>query len=439
MNRNAWICAILWVIAACLWAFSFKVLWFKPSILPKHRFEEITHIREKSQNSNLTDLKPHAFSPDGKNLAIGKSDGTVTIKSLETFKEIVSLPGSNEAVVQTWFSPDGKSLAAAHRFGGFFLWNLETRKKISLPLDGSVRWLGFTADAKLLLLQDENWKKVLVWDLRAEKIRAILENPEPMHSLALFPNGLILAGVSKEVKEGANGKIISIGELILWNVATGKRQTSFPVDLGKSFYIAAIAPDNSHAILGRADGRGLIIWNIADGKKKAGPTFASVLNFVQYSRDGKTLITLGDELKTWNTSSWQEMSTVPAERGWSQSLSDDGHTMAVEDLMPRSEGFVGWFLFLLGADQTSYQMVRLWDLKSGNMIAQLPDASLPLFSPDGKTLATINRDGFVRLWDIPPRKNYLRAVGLWTLGLMPLAAGLCWYWFRAKRRPRAIV
>ena len=109
MNRNAWICAILWVIAACLWAFSFKVLWFKPSILPKHRFEEITHIREKSQNSNLTDLKPHAFSPDGKNLAIGKSDGTVTIKSLETFKEIVSLPGSNEAVVQTWFSPDGNA------------------------------------------------------------------------------------------------------------------------------------------------------------------------------------------------------------------------------------------------------------------------------------------------------------------------------------------
>src|SRR5262249_47442280 len=117
---------------------------------------------------------------------------------------------------------------------------------------------------------------------------------------------------------------------------------------------------------------------------------------------------------------------------------EDGRLLAT-DIVPRSDTLFRWLESFLGSGETPKQVVLLRDLASGKLIAVLPDASLPQFSPDGKTLASINRDGFVQLWDIPPRKNYLRAAGLWTLGLMPVAAGLCWYWFRAKRRSRAFV
>src|SRR6516164_4888636 len=101
--------AILLTAIFFLWFFAFKILWFKPSHLPKHSFSEITHILTKSQNSQATDLRPHAYSPDGRTLAIGTADGKVTIKSLETYGEEMSLAGTQEAVEQIWYSPDGKT------------------------------------------------------------------------------------------------------------------------------------------------------------------------------------------------------------------------------------------------------------------------------------------------------------------------------------------
>src|SRR5262245_22732785 len=131
----------LLVVALFCWFFAFEILWFKPCYLPKRTFAEKTH----PQVYNLYP-KPHVFSADGKILAIGSADGKVSLCALESQSELMSLPGNNEAVVQTWFSPDGKFLAASHYGGGFFLWELRTRKKTALPVFSAGQWLAFTPD-----------------------------------------------------------------------------------------------------------------------------------------------------------------------------------------------------------------------------------------------------------------------------------------------------
>jgi WD40 repeat protein len=419
----------LLVVALFGWFFAFEILWFKPSFLPTHTFTEKTYVRSEPQITYY--LRPHAFSPDGKILAIGRADGAVSLWSLESQKQLMSLPGNNEAVVQTWFSPDGRFLAASHNYGGFFLWELETRKKTALQMINAVQWFAFTPGSKLLIYQDWDRSEIHVWHLARSKEPIVMENAQLMDSLALFPNGRTLASVSQKVD---NNRIVR--EVILWNVASGNKEGSFSFHPLKAYSLAAIAPDNNTVIFESENGTELSIWDRRKGKVKIGPTFSNVVNSARFSPDGKTLITLGSEMKTWDANNWQEISSVPIEYGHCQTLTTDGNTLAVADSVPRSEGFVGWLFTLFSMEPNSQELVKVWN-RTGKMIAVLPDASLPLFSPDGKTLASINRDGFVQLWDIPPRKNYLRAVGLWTLGLMPVAAGLCWYWFRAKRRSRA--
>ena len=74
-------------------------------------------------------------------------------------------------------------------------------------------------------------------------------------------------------------------------------------------------------------------------------------------------------------------------------------------------------------------------------IATFADCRQALYSPDGKTLATLHEDGTVKVWDIPAaRKPILRICGvslvLWLMvmvGVQLRRPLTCW-WFVGKRR-----
>src|ERR1700726_2617232 len=65
-----------------------------------------------------------AYSPDGKTLASGSTDQTITLWDVATGKEQATLQGHTELLSSVAYSPDGKSLASASEDKTVKLWDV---------------------------------------------------------------------------------------------------------------------------------------------------------------------------------------------------------------------------------------------------------------------------------------------------------------------------
>jgi WD40 repeat protein len=74
--------------------------------------------------SALDRINSVSFSPDGRQVVSGGSDGIVKVWDANTGQQTLTLPGNVDAQIQcVAFSQDGMRLAAADQRGGVMLWD----------------------------------------------------------------------------------------------------------------------------------------------------------------------------------------------------------------------------------------------------------------------------------------------------------------------------
>jgi WD40 repeat protein len=177
-------------------------------------------------------LRAVAFSPDGRLLAAETGPhpllpgaGEIAVWDLAAGQKIVTLRGRNVA-----FSPDGRRLA----FGAgnaVTLYDLDARRDVR-SLEGhaaEVVAVAFDRDGRRLASGGRD-RAVRVWD--AETGRPLGEfrgHTGPASGLAFHPDGRRLASAGMDPGQGGKG------EVILWDLATGRLALSLPGNLAVAF------------------------------------------------------------------------------------------------------------------------------------------------------------------------------------------------------------
>jgi WD40 repeat protein len=310
----------------------------------------------------------------------------------------------------------------------------------------------FSSDGKSLISAGID-QRVQTWDVatgklaKTIKIQRTTRKSESFHQLKLAPSGQILA-----VWEGKHA--------FVYNTSTGKEIQSVPVEEAEHVWFTFSADAKTLAIVARIPGGSgnLHVWDVDTGKKRFSLTPGISIWQVAFSPDGKRLAvsTSPDKLCLLDAANGKELAHVAA-NGWSLAFSPDGKTITtssgsdepvnlwdavtLEAKEPIKVGAIGGISNLTFAPDASRLGLRdqeglvVWDLSKQKVIQRFKDANwgAPVFTPDGKILATQGMGCEIRLWDIstgepihqrPAHGNFIESIAISSDGRTVASASL---------------
>ncbi len=76
------------------------------------------------------------FSPDGRSLGFGGSDGSAGVFDIRSGERLLALPGHTTDIYQILFSPDGREVVTAAGDGRAYVWSATGGALATIPTDG---------------------------------------------------------------------------------------------------------------------------------------------------------------------------------------------------------------------------------------------------------------------------------------------------------------
>lgn len=331
-----------------------------------------------------------AFSPDGKMLASLGCGSTLRLWDLATGRDIAPLPGHIDSVVSLAFSPDGKTLASGSIDQTVLLWDV-AKGQAKGTLHGGHKQLAFSRDGKFLATGEGYPPGARLWHADTGKLKAVFkQEKELIFSLAMSDDGKTLAVGGSARADAGTGELKAA--ISLWDIETGKLKTRLYVPAFGFISSLTFSPDGKNLASGVSSGvveHRVLLTDVATGKNK-GSFQAGALNSAAFSRDGKTL-----SVVTRGTVMLYDVAT--------SKVKDRSRLDELDPLLWVAFAPNGRTLAALNMDRT----VRLFDQATGKQQGILDGlkevAWCAAFSPDSRTLATGDASGTIKLWDVPSR------------------------------------
>ncbi|HXT88950.1 MAG TPA: WD40 repeat domain-containing protein, partial [Trebonia sp.] len=336
-----------------------------------------------------------AFTPDGRSLVVGRTDGGVDLWDVGRHTKTAVLQGPNpdNATTGAAVSPDGKIIAFNATTGplkyAVKLWSVAGKRVIvTTPVNGAngLTSVAFSPDGTQFAVGDQTGT-VRLWAALGGIFPQLLGNFSghrgQVNHVAFSPDDGTLASASDD------------GTIDLWNTrgpilggaANVTNSLAFSPD-GKTLAISTFVPGSLAVAL----------YSMPAGKL-TGLLRVSGIAQIAFSPDGKTLAVApdspGEPVELWN---------VATQRMTGQVMTGSTSTITTMAFSPD-----GTLLAVSGLDDTG---VQVWSTPRLTRVAAFSDdqqtniqggsGAIGLaFSPDGRLLAAVGSDGTARVFGVP--------------------------------------
>lgn len=404
---------------------------------------DITDIDSPVQDGVIPKMKDDisitssSLTPNGKILAVGNDDGTITFWDITDPMSPGSIglqdSGHDGAITSLAFDNIGNILASGGLDKKIVVWdvsNVYSPKPLASPMFGHTDAgviVTFSPNGKLLAsitagnrLGESLDQSLIFWDMptlnSATQLAKITDYSKRFSVIAISPNGRLLASASC-IKSTSSLIPCDADEVILWDISNPK----MPSKIGDSLTVfddrvLGLAFDSTGNILATSDLHSITLWNLSNPSSPiqlGSPIKSDGVSSLAFSQDNKVLLAGGDMaiwskngVLFWNVSDLNHpikiepvFENVPADSLFvtASALSPDGKILATGN-------------FDL---ENMIVSINLWDIT--NLASPTP-IGIPLsghpnriniiaFSSDGKMLASSSGENSTILWDISNLTN----------------------------------
>jgi WD40 repeat protein len=333
------------------------------------------------------------FSPDGRFVALARSDQRVRVWSAVTGQLVGKPLVHEEPVTGVSFDPTGKILVTTAGKKIHF-WNVErgVQEGETLSSEDDNSGVEVSGDGSHLLTWTGRPGKVIVWDFKSRKRLHLLEGIDfDVFHAGFSPDGRLV------IASGAKFDQIPSRVAQFWEVATGR-----PVGIRMRWQQAEDSAENNARHCFRPDGRLVVtggstvrMWQVPSGKPLGAVTSMLEVQRPVFLPDGKVLMAFFNNRFTINK---QLIDVAPALEPvaigagfgdgsqYSLAFAPDGRTVVRSSLHLEEKGL----------------FCRLYELSTGKAVGELFKVELPgagersgnlfpspAFSSDGRSVATM--------------------------------------------------
>ncbi len=332
------------------------------------RFGEWAYLQEED------DVYSCAYSPDGKNCAVGLGNCQISIYSTSSWEKTYTLEGHTSYVSSVVYSPSGAQIASGSYDWTVRLWDANSGAP-GLTLRGhtkSVYSVVYSPSGSQIASGSED-KTVRVWDAQSGAAGHTLEG----HTYSVW--SVVYSPSGSQIASGSVDKTVR-----LWDAQSGALGHTLE---GHTDRVNSVvySPSGLQIASGSSD-KTVRLWDAQSGA--AGHTLkghTSAVWSVVYSPSGAQIASGGDTtVRLWDAQSGALGHTL------------EGHTYSVNSVVYSPSG-------AQIASGSFDKTVRLWDAQSGAAGHTLEGHTVSVrsvvYSPSGSQIASGSGNHTVRVWD----------------------------------------